>query len=421
MKILLSFFKYIIYEVAIVFALILLLNNYVGNAEETINADGIGYYEYLPSILIHHDLYRKGDPVNKTSIKNNRIDSTGVYVEYDGYKVNKYPCGTALLQLPFFVYTYLSSERSGDMLDGYQRPFQRTVFHAAIFYLFFVLLFLKKILTLYDVKTHVIVFCQFILVMGTSVTHYVNYDAAFSHVYSLFAITVFIYYMKLYMRDKSMLQLAVASFFLGLIFILRQPNILVVLFVPFLAGSRNNFIDLLKSLFGNLRSLALSVFLFFGVLSIQSLLWYLQTGHLFIYSYQGETFDFLNPHFIDVLFSYRKGFFIYTPIMLIAALSMGWYAYKKHHFLLLTWFGFFVLLTYFLSSWWSWYYGCSFGLRAYVDYYVLFLIPFAVMLNGVSKLFRFLIIGLSLFTVPLNLIQTYQYNRYILHWIDMDK
>jgi len=43
------------------------------------------------------------------------------------------------------------------------------------------------------------------------------------------------------------------------------------------------------------------------------------------------------------------------------------------------------------------------------------------MLGGVKKVPRLLLITLSLFTIPLNIIQTYQYKEFILHWIDMDK
>jgi len=49
----------IINELLIIFLFIFLINNYFGNADETIKADGVGYYDYLPSLFIHHDLVRK--------------------------------------------------------------------------------------------------------------------------------------------------------------------------------------------------------------------------------------------------------------------------------------------------------------------------------------------------------------------------
>ena len=38
-----------------IFGFIFSINNYIGNVEKTINADGIGYYDYLTSIFIYND------------------------------------------------------------------------------------------------------------------------------------------------------------------------------------------------------------------------------------------------------------------------------------------------------------------------------------------------------------------------------
>lgn len=421
MKILYTSLKFIIVEVIIIFGLIFSINNYIGNVEQTINADGVGYYDYLPSLAIHHDLVRKNNPFKDTPDLYYRIDSTSVYVDYKDFKVNKYPCGTALLQLPFFTFAYLTSDLESTIHDGYQKPFQKAIFYAAIFYLFLSLLFLKKILSLYDVKPYIIAFSQLILVLATSVTHYVNVEAGFSHIYSLFAVTAFIYFVKSYFNQNKTIHSVLAFACLGLVFILRQPNILIVLFIPFLAGSQENLIASFKTLFINFKSLILGILLFLGITSIQLVLWYLQTGDFFVYSYQGEGFDFLDPYFFSILFSYKKGLFIYTPVLLISMLSLIWLIYKKSYYLFFTWIAFFTTLTFVLSSWWSWYYGCSYGLRAYIDYYVIFLIPFAIMLDRIKKIPRLVIIILSLFTIPLNIIQCYQYKEYILHWIDMDE
>lgn len=78
-------------------------------------------------------------------------------------------------------------------------------------------------------------------------------------------------------------------------------------------------------------------------------------------------------------------------------------------------------LTYILSSWWSWFYGCGFGLRAYIEYFPIFFIPFALMLNGLKKVPRNIILALSILMIPLNFIQSYQYRYSIFHWIEMDK
>jgi hypothetical protein len=80
-----------------------------------------------------------------------------------------------------------------------------------------------------------------------------------------------------------------------------------------------------------------------------------------------------------------------------------------------------LFLTYVLSSWWSWYYGSSYGLRAYIDYYAIFFIPFALFLDKLRFGAKLFIVALAFLAVPINIIQTYQYKKYILHWVGMNK
>jgi len=40
----------IINELLVIFLFIFLINNYLGNTDETIKADAAGYYDYLPSL-----------------------------------------------------------------------------------------------------------------------------------------------------------------------------------------------------------------------------------------------------------------------------------------------------------------------------------------------------------------------------------
>ena len=277
-----SFLKYIANELLIIFILIFLINNYIGKTNKTIHADGVGYYDYLPSIFIHHDILRKDKPIQECPNIYERINNTDVYVNYKDFKVNKYPCGTALLHAPFFVYTYLTTDLDGNYNDGYQKPFQKTIFYSTVFYLFLSLIFLKKVLKLYNIKGYIIFFIQLILVLSTSVIHYTNIESAFSHIYSLFAITAFIYFMKSYLQEKKLNHFVLSCLFLGLVFILRQVNILIVLFIPFLAGSTKNLKDAIITLAH--KSLIIGIFClleclpykqFFGICKQEALLYIL--------------------------------------------------------------------------------------------------------------------------------------------------
>lgn len=411
-------------ELFILFLLIFSINNYLGNPDDHIgNADGKGYYDYLPSLLIRHDLDRKDYAFNENSELYSFVseERNGFYVKYEDKYVNKYPAGTALLQLPFFLFEYWTSTTDKKEMNGYEHGFQTSVFHASLFYLFMALFFLKLFLKELKVKIWIIFFIQLLIALGTNVTFYTYFDSSFSHVYSLFAINAFVYFSYKYFNSGMLKYFIWACVFFGLILNIRQVNLLVIFILPFVAGSWVNLKQKVILVFTKPKVLLIGIGLLFSIVFIQFYLWYLQTGDWVVYSYQNESFDFSKPHFIDILFSYKKGLFLYTPIAFVTVMCSFWLLAKKKYYLFATWTAFFVLITFILSSWWSWFFGCSFGHRAYIEFYGIMFIPFALFLNKIKTWIGLLLLPVCLLTIPLNLIQSYQYSKYILHWIDMDK
>jgi hypothetical protein len=98
-------------------------------------------------------------------------------------------------------------------------------------------------------------------------------------------------------------------------------------------------------------------------------------GSFVHYSYvnQREIFEFHRPHTIDFLFSYRKGWFVYTPVMLLAMAGLFMLIGKKTMygtaFLIFT-----PVTIYVLSAWSCWWYATSFGQRSMIQSYPVFLI-----------------------------------------------
>jgi hypothetical protein len=158
----------------------------------------------------------------------------------------------------------------------------------------------------------------------------------------------------------------------------------------------------------------------FAIAGIQLMVYYNQTGALFVYSYEEEGFNFLRPEIFNILFSYKKGLFLYTPLLLIAMFGhVIWFKMQKWQ--AISSMLFFLSITYFLSSWWNWYYGGSFSSRAYIEYYVFFALPFAIMLQRLSKPYRRVMLGISMVLVLFCQFQTYQYRYMVIHWDNMDK
>lgn len=234
--------------------------------------------------------------------------------------------------------------------------------------------FLKKIMVLYNCNYTTIITAQLLLVLGTSVTDYVNFDASFSHIYSLFAITAFIFFVKKYFELKSFGMYFLACIFLGLIILIRPVNGMIVFIIPFLAGSVSKINEIFKYLLKHLPKTLLGLATLLCIIAIQPFLWYLQTGQFFIYTYNGEKLNFLKPEVLNVLFSYKKGLFVYTPILLFCLTSLFWLLFKRKYYELVTSLLFLVVITFVISSWSTWDYGGCFGLRAFVDYYSIFFI-----------------------------------------------
>lgn len=411
----------IFFECTLIVLLLVLIQQFIGFRETTIVSDGEGYYEYLPAIWIHKDINRKDKTETACPACYERINTYGNYIKYKEYKVNKYTVGTAVLEAPFFLYSYYTTELNGTYQDGYQQPFHTSILVAAFFYLFLAVYIFKKFLQLYEIKNPVIYFSQFLLVFSTAITNYVNFDASFSHVYSLFAITAFLFFVKLFYLKKEAKIFLLAALSFGLILLIRQVNGLVIFILPFLAGSWQNFKDTTLDLIRKPLLLLYALLIIIAVCFIQCYYWYLQTGSFFIYSYGEETFNFLTPRFIKILFSYRKGLFVYTPILFICLSGVFYFLKGKKQYLFFTWLLFFTIITYVFSSWWSWVYGCSYGMRVYIEFYPLFFLPFALLLQQVSIPVKSCFIVLALLTAPVNIIQTYQYKHFILHWIDMNR
>ena len=81
-EIVIRFFTKIWREFLFIFLYIFILNIYIGKQETTINADGIGYYEYLPSLFIHKDMNRHSVPFEADNKLYKRINELGLYVDY---------------------------------------------------------------------------------------------------------------------------------------------------------------------------------------------------------------------------------------------------------------------------------------------------------------------------------------------------
>lgn len=131
---------------------------------------------------------------------------------------------------------------------------------------------------------------------------------------------------------------------------------------------------------------------------------------------QKNHFTFIAPYLPDVLLSFRKGWLIYTPVMIFSILGFYFLA-AKNPFIFYSTFLFFIINLHIVSSWSIWWEGESFGQRSMISSYPVLALSLGYFLDwlaqkkGYIKIPLFILPGLFVF---LNLFQTWQYTHGIL-------
>lgn len=382
-----------------------------------IQNDVISYYAYLPAAIIFNDLEFE-------FIKTLPEDFEGtIWLQTTpvGKPILRMTMGLAILWLPFFLAAHGAAHLLGVSTLGYSWPYSLSIFIAALFYLFIGLFYLRKILLMYfsDLTTAVTLF---LIVLATNLMFYVVSEPGMSHVFSFGLIAMFIYYALQWLEKTNLKHTLFLGFLSGLIILIRPVNIFVLLFPAFIGVL--SFNDFKNRILDNWRWILIAGVTSFIVLVPQFLYWKAQSGHFLFNSYMDSgKFYFLRPNIINGLFSYRKGWLVYTPVMGFALLGFFWlkqYASK----LILPIMVFVVLNIYVVYSWWCWWYGGSYGSRPMIDMYGIMAFPLAALLEKTFKSKFWLsstAVVLLLTVIGLNQFQMKQYRTSLLHWDSMTK
>jgi hypothetical protein len=389
---------------------------FIGITHHHISSDGIGYYEYLPSLFIYHDFGKN----NQITYNYQRKDTTIGYVDINGYKVIKYPVGVSVLLSPFFSIAYLIEYLKGtSSITGYESTFQELIWIGAQCYFLLTLYLLQQILQKLLFSYNTQWFILLALGLATNTIHYLNGETAFSHVYGQFLVTVFIY---LFVHFKqTAFYYSLISLTTGLLFLTRPNDLLIVLFIPYLLNNRQKTYYFFKTLFSKPSHLFSLVVPLVGCVLLQLFLWYLQSKKYWIDTYKNEHFNFSNPHIIEVLFSYEKGLFVYTPVLLLLIPSVIVLFWKKLFYRAIAATAFFSSIIYVLSSWEVWWYNCGYGQRAFIDFYAGIFLVIAFFVEKSTLLIKRLLWLFLVLVILINNIQARQYRLHIFNWEKMDK
>jgi hypothetical protein len=375
----------------------------------TISYDSAGYYLYLPATLIHKDLtkcefysslseeYRIGDR-----------QSHRIHLE-NGNVVLKYSSGIAIMMTPGFLAGHLAAIVMNAPIDGYSSPYYLALIFWSIIFSAIGLWYLRKLLLEYfeDISIGL----SFLsLILGTNYLIYAGMNNLMSHSFLFTLYALLLWNTHRWHKDNNLKHIIGIGIIIGLLG-LSRPTELIAVCIPLFWNVHNKLTALSKYHFikNNIRHIIYAGIITILIGSFQLIYWKSVSGKWLFYSYSEQGFDFLQPHIFDGLFSFKKGWLIYTPIMILSLLGF-YFLYKRTTHIFYSCLAILILSIYIGYSWSIWWYGGSVGSRAMVQYYAVLLIPLTAFYSGIlnKSWIKWIVSLFVLICIYLNIMMTWQ-------------
>ena len=383
--------------------------------------DTMGYYLYLPLTFIYQDLGMKDVQVVQDLIAQYEL-SGSFYQAWQadtGFWVIKYTSGEAILLLPFFLIGHLLTLITGSNPDGFSIIYQYSILIGCLCYLLASLILLRKILLRFF-NDRIAAFTLLCVLLGTNYYIQAASNPAVIHLILFFLYTVLIEATIQWHERPSTGWMAIIAITAGMIIITR-PTDVICLIIPFFYNIYTK--ESLKQKFTLLKEhkwqLLMAAVIVICIGCLQLRYWKFTTGHWLINSYNnpGEGMDILTPHVWQVLISFRKGWYLYTPIMLLATIGI-YFTHKLHREMAWPITLFFICNLYLVACWTCWWYAGSFSQRAFIQSYPLMAIALGSLIQAATASQKRLAnLGIPIllgFLILFNLFQSWQYNQRII-------
>ncbi len=352
--------------------------------------DAFGSYIYLP-LLFEHQTFLINDLTIFNEIKTEYLYNETFYqfVQLEnGQLITRYTSGWAVMMLPFYLIAEIWANIGGYSTDGFSFPYKFMMVFGLITYLMLGLFVLRKVL-LDFVSTQIAAITLILLFFGTNL-YFTAYASLSSTHLLVFTLTAILIYQTIRFHKRvNVLNGVKLGLIIGLIGLVRVPDLLFAL-IPIFWNTTDfkSFVEKYNYFVRNHLKIVISTIIAcLLTITIQLAYWKYNSGSWIIDSYAnqpGEGFDLLSPYFAEFLFSFRKGWFLYTPLAVFACIGLIWLWKNKREIglpFLLT----FVLFFYIVSSWTTWWYADSFSSRAMIDYYPVIAIGLAYFIKSIGQ------------------------------------
>jgi hypothetical protein len=370
--------------------------------------DTQGYLLYLTGTL-HGDLtqhaYAAGNPYTPYYL----------HAQPNGNRIIQYWMGFAVLMAPGFAVAHGMALLTDYPADGFSAPYHWAVYLSCWLY-FALALWVTRAVLLRYFSERVTAATLLLLLLGTNLLFLSQAGITQVHLPLLFPVAVLAWAMPRWYAQPTRSRSLSIGLLLGFIMLVRPTEGLLLLVVPLFGlgqpgqGLRQHWQLLWQ------RRVALLLVLAGLLLALlpQIGYWLAVAGKPLVHSYGAHnTFHWKAPHILDGLFSYRKGWLFYTPLMALALVGLwplrktGW-SWAIAIYLALN--------IYVVFCWHMWWYTFGVGMRALVQAYPLLALGLAALLAQAAQVRwrRWLLGALVVPMVVLNGFQLWQYYHFIL-------
>lgn len=387
--------------------------------ERFISWDFLGYYLYLPLLFNFNDIGLENYHEVLNIINQYQLSDTFYQVHptpENGRHVIQYTIGIALLLMPFYFIGYGFAAIFDYPLDGFSLPFQIAIFYGCLVYIILGLFLLRKLLLKFfnDKITFV---CLLILTISTNYFAHAFLSGLIIHLLLFFLITLCVLLCYTIFEESKTNHIKWLIVSLAILALCRATEIIILL-IPLILLLKNKQYKLIDWIKTNYKEIIKGILFAIPFIIIQLLYWKYTSGSFITNPYQSSMEEMLlfHPHLLEILFSFRKGWLIYTPVVLLFFFGIFFGVKNNNKWALAI--GIFVIVNiYILSCWSSWWYATSFSNRAFLQSYPVLIIALGWLIQKVTekKPALYLVILFAGACISLNLFQTWQYKKGIIH------
>lgn len=364
-----------------------------------VHGDGVGYYAYLHSLLIEHNLnfaeeWRSSNPTFaelRTAANGELLSNQYTAI---GHVDNHFAVGPAILWAPFVVPVHgailaLRSLGANVSADGYSRPYLWAMALGTLVYGFVGLWLSFQIAREYAGDWWAF-WGTVAFWFASSLPVYMYLNPSWSHAHSVFSVALFLWYWRRTRIQRSFAQWMLLGLAAGLMVNVYYLNVILLL-VPacesarklsreFRRGGQRQFGKIIA---GNVLFAAVFAAALLPSFITRKIIYgsYWSTG----YPVSSE-WQWLHPKFATVLFSSDHGLLSWTPVIAIALVGLFFLLRIDREFALYCWITT-IAFAYVIACYVNWDGISSFGNRFFLSLGPIFVIGLAAFFERMSRVF----------------------------------